>query len=135
MVRRKFEPAERVAHFGDLCQADRGFVEPLHDPGYGELRKYVVRQHDDHALQTGRDGTRCPVVIGPILIGQQDRSKLLHVCQDSVRRHLLQEFEAQIFAGLVEGTGDYFDVPIAQAQTECTLEGAPSCEFSLHFPT
>ncbi len=39
-----------------------------------------------------------------------------------------------LFAGLVEGTGDYFKVPIAQAQTECTREGAPSCEFSLHFP-
>ena len=38
------------------------------------------------------------------------------------------------FAGLVDGTGDYFNVPIAQAQTECALEGAPSCEFSLHFP-
>ena len=39
-----------------------------------------------------------------------------------------------LFAGLVEGTGDFFKVPIAQAQTECTLEGAASCEFSLHFP-
>lgn len=39
------------------------------------------------------------------------------------------------FAGLIEGTGDYFKVPLALAQTECTLEGAPSCEFSLHFPT
>jgi predicted hydrocarbon binding protein len=40
-----------------------------------------------------------------------------------------------LFAGLVEGTGDYFKVPLALAQTQCTLEGAPSCEFSLHFPT
>ena len=38
------------------------------------------------------------------------------------------------FVGLVEGSGDFFRVPIALAQTECTTEGAPSCEFSLHFP-
>lgn len=39
------------------------------------------------------------------------------------------------FGGLVEGRGDYFSVPISGAETACTLEGAPSCEFSLHFPT
>ncbi len=38
------------------------------------------------------------------------------------------------FAGLVEGCGDFYKVPIAQAQVECAREGAPSCQFALHFP-
>ncbi len=40
-----------------------------------------------------------------------------------------------LFSGLVQGTGDYFKVKIDQEQTECALQGAPSCEFSLHFPS
>jgi hypothetical protein len=39
-----------------------------------------------------------------------------------------------LFAGLIEGTSDYYRVAIAQTQTACTRQSSPECEFSLHFP-
>ena len=61
-------------------------------------------------------------------------------CEDPAPDRLLMRYSSKrklcpLFAGLIDGTSDYFEVAIAQTQTACAQEGAPSCEFSLHFPT
>ena len=39
-----------------------------------------------------------------------------------------------LFAGRVEGTGNYYQVPLSLSQTGCAREGAASCGFSVQCP-
>jgi len=102
--------AERFSVFVREFQHPKPFLKTVHGIIHLEVQKVYANAE-------------------PPLITFQDPAPDRLVMHYTSRRKL-----CALFAGLVEGTGDYFKVPLTLAQTECSLEGAESCEFSLHFP-
>jgi len=102
--------AEKFSVFVREYQHPKPFLKTVHGIIHLEVRKVYVNSE-------------------PPLITFQDPAPDRLLMQYTSRRNL-----CPFFAGLVEGSGDYFKVPIALTQTQCTLAGAASCEFSLQFP-
>lgn len=58
--------------------------------------------------------------------------------EDPAPRELVLHYHSKrqlcaLFEGLLDGTADYFGVPLTREQTACMSGGAPSCDFALQF--